>query len=96
MFRREVKPLGDIVQHCLRSNGLETPLLQKRLMDSWAKVVGRAVAKYTGGMFIKNQTLFVKVLNPALRADLSMMRERFINQLNKEVGCLVITEIRFY
>lgn len=96
MFRREVKPLGDIVLHCLRSNGLETPLLQKRLMDSWAKVTGRAVAKYTGGMFIKNQTLFVKVLNPALRADLSMMRERFINQLNKEVGCLVITEIRFY
>lgn len=96
MFRREVKQLGDIVLHCLRNDGLETPLLQKRLIGSWEKVVGPAVSKYTGERFIKNQTLFVKILNPALRNDLAMMRGELRDKLNAEVGSTVITEIRFY
>lgn len=96
MFRREVKPLSDIVLHCLRHDGLETPLLQRRLIDSWEQVAGRVVSKYTGEKFIKNQTLFVKILNPALRADLGMMREDLVRRLNAAVGNHVISEIRFY
>lgn len=96
MFRRNAKPLGEIVLHCLRHDGLETPLLQKRVIDSWDEVAGRAIAKYTGEKFIKNQILFIKILNPALRADLSMMREDFLNRLNDKAGSRVITELRFY
>lgn len=96
MFRRDVKPLADIVLHCLRHDGLETPLLQHRLMDAWERVAGRAVARYTGDKFIKNQTLFVKILNPALRADLTMMRDRLVKNLNMEVGTNLITDIKFY
>ena len=96
MFRRDVQSLADIVAQCLRHDGLETPLQQRRLIDSWGKVAGRAIEKYTGEKFIRNQTLFVKILNPALRADLSMMRERFVKNLNVEAGAQVITDIKFY
>lgn len=96
MFKRDVKTLGDIVLHCLRNNGLETPLMQRRVIESWEKVAGRVISKYTGEKFIKNQTLFVKIQNPALRADLSMMRGDLLNKLNAEVGNKVITELRFY
>jgi predicted nucleic acid-binding Zn ribbon protein len=96
MFKRDVQSLADIVAQCLRHDGLETPLQQRRLIDSWGKVAGRAIEKYTGEKFIRNQTLFVKILNPALRADLSMMRERFVKILNVEAGAQVITDIKFY
>ena len=96
MFKRDVQSLADIVAQCLRYDGLETPLQQRRLIDSWGKVAGRAIEKYTGEKFIRNQTLFVKILNPALRADLSMMRERFVKNLNVEAGAQVITDIRFF
>ena len=96
MFKRDVQSLADIVAQCLRHDGLETPLQQRRLIDSWGKVAGRAIEKYTGEKFIRNQTLFVKILNPALRADLSMMRERFVKNLNVEAGAKVITDIKFY
>ena len=33
MFRRDVKSIKDLVMSNLRENGLETPLLQKRLID---------------------------------------------------------------
>ena len=35
MFRRDVKPLGEILMKLLRDEGLETPLQQKRLIDAW-------------------------------------------------------------
>lgn len=96
MFRRDVQTLADILAQCLRHDGLETPLQQRRLIDSWGKVAGRAVERYTGEKFIRNQTLFVKILNPALRADLSMMRERLVKKLNVEAGANIISDIKFY
>ena len=96
MFRLDVQILADILAQCLRHDGLETPLQQRRLIDSWGKVAGRAVERYTGEKFIRNQTLFVKILNPALRADLSMMRERLVKNLNVEAGASIISDIKFY
>ena len=80
MFRQQVKSLSDILQQLMRQEGLETPLQ----------------ARYTGEKFIKNQTLHVKITNPALRQDLSMMRSQLVKRLNEEVGALVITEVKVY
>lgn len=97
MFKRDVKPLGDLLQTFLRNEGLETPLKQKRLLDAWPAVAGATVARrLTGERFIKNQTLYVKVLTPALRQDLSMMRQRLVQQLNAAVGGYIISDIHFY
>ena len=68
MFKREVKSIADIVNRCLRENGLESPLQQTHVVESWDRVAGAAVARYTVEKYIRNQTLFVKISNPALRA----------------------------
>ena len=96
MFKRDVQTLADILTQCLRHDGLETPLMQRRLIDAWGRVAGKAIDKYTGEKFIRNQILFVKIINPALRADLSMMRERLVNNLNVEVGARIIIDIKFF
>lgn len=95
MFKRDVKSLSDVLNKVLRKEGLETPLLQKRLIDGWESVTGKTVARYTGEKFIRNQTLFVKISNPALRADLSMMKSQLVKRLNESVGTMLITDIRF-
>ena len=74
---------------------METPLQQKRLMAAWPEVMGEMIAGYTQDLFIKNQTLFVHLTNPALRADLSMMRLEIVKKLNDAVGSQVIADIRF-
>lgn len=96
MFRKQVKSIAELLPEFLRKEGLETPLLQRRLIDSWENVVGAPIAAYCGDKFIKNQTLFVKITNPALRADLTMNRSILVRRLNEQVGAQVITEIRFY
>jgi hypothetical protein len=95
LFKREVKTINDLVLRNLRVHGLETPLLQKRLIESWPEVAGEAVARYTTNVRIYNQTLFVRLSNPALRSDLSMMRGELVKKLNAVVGEQVITDIRF-
>lgn len=96
MFRRKPSEVNDIVRLLLRQQGLETPLLQHRLLAAWDEVVGPAVSRYTGERFIRNQTLLVKITNPALRADLSMVRSRLRDKLNAAVGAQVIAELRLY
>jgi predicted nucleic acid-binding Zn ribbon protein len=95
MFKREVHPVGDLIMRHLRLQGLETPLLQKRLIEAWPEVAGEAIARYTTDVRIFNQTLFVRLSLPALRADLSMRRQEFVTLLNNHVGAQIITDIRF-
>ncbi len=80
----------------LREQGLEIPLQQKRVIDQWEVVTGNIVSKYTGEKFIKNQTLYVKITNPALRQDLTMMRHQLVKRLNESVGALVIVDVKLY
>lgn len=96
MFRREVKSVADVLQQLLREEGLETPLQQKRLIDSWETVTGGIVARYTTEKFIQNQTLYVKIVNPALRQDLAMMRQQLVKRLNEQVGSFIISDIKVY
>jgi hypothetical protein len=96
MFKRDVKSLSDLLQMVLRKEGFETPLLQRRLVASWDAVVGPTISRYTNDKFIKNQTLFVKINNPALRQDLSMMRQKLVQRLNSQVGSFIISDIKFF
>ena len=95
MFKRDVHQINQLVMRNLRAQGLETPLLQKRLVESWPLVAGAAIAHYTTGLNIRNQTLFVSLSAPALRADLAMRRQEFVRLLNAYVGAQVIADIRF-
>lgn len=95
MFKRDVKPIKDLIMQNLRKQGLETPLLQKRLVDSWPAVAGPVIIRYTLNVYISNQTLIVRLSNPALRADLSMRRREFVSMLNATVGSSVIADIKF-
>jgi predicted nucleic acid-binding Zn ribbon protein len=95
MFKRDVKQIKDLLLQVLRDQGLETPLLQKRLVEAWPEVAGPMVASYTLNTYIYNQTLYVRLSNPSLRADLSMRRSELTKKLNDAVGEQVITDVRF-
>ena len=96
MFKRDAQQIRDLILRNLRAQGLETPLLQKRLIDAWPKVMGQSIATYTQNLYIRNQTLYVHLTSPALRADLSMQRQEIVKRLNEQVGSQVIADVRFH
>ena len=95
MFKRDVKQIRELILRNLREQGLETPLLQKRLVDAWPEVAGPVIARYTLNAYIQNQTLVVHLSSPALRMELSMQRRTYVTRLNEYVGNQVIADIRF-
>ena len=95
MFKRDVQSVKDLILRNLREQGLEMPLLQKRLVEAWPQIAGPLVERYTLNTYIYNQVLFVRLSSPALRAELSMRRQELVTQLNQHVGSQVIADIRF-
>ena len=60
-------------------------------------MLGNVVARYTTEKYIYNQTLHVKIVNPAVRNDLLMRRTELIRALNEATGGnMVISDIRIH
>ena len=95
MRRRNTEQLDSILARYLRSEGLETPLNEHRLVNAWGEVMGAAVARYTGKVSIYNRTLYVELLSPALRSNLFMRRAELVRRLNAYVNADVISDVRF-
>ena len=96
MRKTNSEHISTVIRQYLREEGLETQLNQHRLIDSWAEVMGQGIVRYTGNIFIKNQTLFVQIKSSVLKQDLMMARTSLVRRLNDHVGALVITDIQFY
>ena len=95
MKRNNTEKLGDVIMQLLRQEGLETPLNQYRLIDSWKDIVGPVIFKHTTNIYIKNQTLYVQLSSSVIRQELQMGRDILIRNLNSHVGAQVITDIIF-
>ena len=95
MKRNDTEKLDDVIMQLLRQEGLETPLNQYRLIDSWKDVVGPVIFRHTTNIYIKNQTLYVQLSSSVIRQELQMGRELLIKNLNSRVGAQVITNIIF-
>ena len=96
MFRRDILSISDVLTLYLRQNGLETPLLQHRLIEAWDTVAGPLAKRYTKSKYIRNDVLHVKITSPALRSELCMRRSELVKNLNAAVGTRIISDIHIY
>lgn len=95
MIRRKEQPVNDILREFLHASGLETPLLQYRLVQAWPEVVGLPFNQHSEALEVKGEQLWVNVSSPALTTELQMRRSQLVLQLNAHVGAQIINDIRF-
>lgn len=93
MHSRDAESVGALVMRLLRNEGLETPLNERRLVNSWTQVLGPDIAAYTKNVYIRNQVLYVELASSVLRQELLSGKQRLIRCLNDSVGAQVITDI---
>ncbi len=93
MHSRDAESVGALVMRLLRNEGLETPLNERRLVNSWTQVLGPDIAAYTKSVYIRNQVLYVELMSSVLRQELLSGKQRLIRCLNDNVGAQVITDI---
>ncbi|MDD3078919.1 MAG: DUF721 domain-containing protein [Paludibacter sp.] len=95
MRKRNTELLKEVIGQVLRENKLEKPLLEKRIIDAWPKVLGTNISKYTTDLSIRNKVLYVSLSSSVLRHDLFLSKEKILQSLNQSVGTEVIRDIVF-
>ena len=61
----------------------------------WSNVIGENVSKYTENIYIKDNTLFLKINSSVLKQELTYGKDKIIENFNKEVGSNEIKKIVF-
>lgn len=89
------EPLKNVIERLLKAYKLENKYFEAGLIASWEKILGRAIAKRTDQIYIKDRKLFVRLNSAALRQELSMAKSRLVDLLNEQFQSPVIDEIVF-
>ncbi len=89
----EESTIGDVLKNFIASNKLEKGLDKVSIKDAWHLVMGDAISKYTTGLLLERDTLFVSLSSSVLREELSYGKEKIIKLLNEEVGKELVTKL---
>jgi len=85
--KNEEMVLGDLLKSFVGENKLDPKgLNQVQIREVWNNQMGPAIAKYTTGLKLKHDTLFVQLSSSVLREELSYGKEKIIRNLNEEMN----------
>jgi predicted nucleic acid-binding Zn ribbon protein len=91
--KTNTQKLGDAIKEMLRLNGIDEKINEHHLIRSWEKTVGPLISKHTTEIYISGRKLYVKVDSSPLKQELLYSRTKLMQDLNEQVGKVVIEEI---
>ena len=92
---KESHSVRSIIQKISYNNLLSGGLSKVFLNKVWSNVIGKNVSHYTENIYIKDNTLFLKINSSVLKQELSYGKDKIIENFNKEVGSNEIKKIVF-
>ena len=72
------------LQKYIESNKLAKKLNQYSVFNHWENIVGPMISKQTVPKTIKNDTLYIQVLNPVWKTELQFMKQDLLKKIIKE------------
>jgi hypothetical protein len=85
--------LKQAIEEMMRTYRLQGKMDEMKLINSWEKVMGAVIVKYTRKIHIDNRVLYVELSSAALREELSYGKSKMIKLLNDEAGASVIDDV---
>jgi hypothetical protein len=87
--------LKEAIDELILAYKLQDGINETKIIQSWEKITGKLISKHTENLFIKKNTLYVKLDSPALKNELFFERSQLIKSLNRVVEKEVIHNIVF-
>ena len=96
MAKRENKTFSikDLIPQMLQENKLQKGMNQMAVKEAWENVMGKGVMSYTESIYLKNNTLYVKLTSSTLREELGYGKNKIIEMLNNSLDSTLIKSIR--
>lgn len=79
----------------LKSENLEQKFNEKKLIQSWEKLMGKTIASRTSKIFIKDRQMFVYLTSAPLKQQMTTSKSRVLELIIGEFGEGLIEDIRF-
>lgn len=93
--KEDFSSLHDIIHSQLKSlvgNRFSSSLaIQKK----WTEIVGTVIAHQSQILYVKNKTLYVGVDNSTWNNELSLMKDKIIQRINKMIPDITVKEVKF-
>jgi len=93
--RHDAIHISQAIQAMFAANHLKPKFDEANVIASWERVVGKAIARRTRKLYIRDKVLFVELQSPALKHDLGFHKEHMLSLFAKEFGEGVVREIVF-
>jgi predicted nucleic acid-binding Zn ribbon protein len=91
-----LKDIGELLPALMQKLGLRERLHEKDVMDAWSAIVGDFIAAHSEPVSLREGTLYVRVLQPALHYELEQIsKAEILRKLKRRFGARTIREIRF-
>ena len=78
--------VGDIFNHLLKKENLDTEYDYHRAIDIWPIVVGPGINRYTISRSVNNGIMTVWLSSAPLRNEMMLTKSQLISRLNEELG----------
>lgn len=93
MRRSKTISLAEAMKDYIKEMNLEGKLNEIHLINSWEKIVGKAIASRTSKIYIKDRVLYIHLNSSVVRNELLMLRQGLKERLNEAAGREVIKDI---
>ncbi len=87
--------LKEAINELLNAYKLRGKYNETFLIASWSRMMGAAIAKRTGKIYISNKKLFVQITSAPLKSELAMSKSKIIEILNREAREDVVEDVIF-
>ncbi len=90
-----MKKLETVINKLIKSEGIEKPILQNKVLIDWEKIVGKQIAKHSTPGEVKHGVMMVMVETPVWRNELTLRKSEILEKLNKGSHKKIIQDIKF-
>ena len=87
--------ISQAIQELLKSQHLKPKFDEANVVASWERIVGKAIARRTKRINVRNTVLFVELQSPSMKQDLGYHKSHMLELFRKEFGDGVVTQIVF-
>lgn len=96
MRKRNTESLGEVLRQFFEENPFfRRKFAESKVITGWNTILGTSVASYTTNVYFRNSTLYVHLSSSVLRAELILIKERIILNLNAHAGMDIVQDIIF-
>jgi len=93
MERNNTRKIADVMRAYLKESRLEKPLKERQLVQSWETLLGKAVARSTIKIYLRDGKLFVHLNSSVVKHELFMLQDEILIKLNEAAGEELVKEI---